>query len=601
MDSKVSYPIQEVPMTGSTNLTPHFTCGISRSDPLELPAATNAALESLRIIEAPEALREAHCPWHLVSFAAHVQRIVDAPVEVRHIDGRRYVHILGQCVLFTDEAGLLRLQVWWRREEQDPFELHATEPDLTPFLDFPRTDLWTQKMQEALQREALHRGASLGWADWAWSWIHLKVVSRVDIRRLRAQIRGALQLDRETLRLLRLRAASRARSGWLIADYNRERGWRDTMLRLEREAPALLPLCWGLRDREDFDRSLDPKKALRRITRTLGITPETWRVLAGSGRRGLATYRAVSREFFVGTEEARVLEYLALFRLMRPARLPSLEFCRQVLGMTGTRWDAPEWGYAAALGRREVPLRHIVRLAERRATQGEPPLPAGELHAVLAWIAEVCVTRLSPPERRGGWAWLSRKAEEHRRSQQLRHRQGALVVWEPLITGFRSGQFHVLPIVSTEEVWAEAIAMRHCADSHAERCAAREVAMFSVRRHCGKRVATVAFAASAGGWWRFGCSGKANSEPSREVFLLAQEIASRLQAVPTGVSSTPAGYRPESLLDDPAAELGDHVPQPRFDWSLGSLRAALGLLRVAARPERKQSDDHDHDQGKEAA
>jgi hypothetical protein len=183
----------------------------------------------------------------------------------------------------------------------------------------------------------------------------------------------------------------------------------------------------------------------------------------------------------------------------------------------------------------------------------------------------------------------------------MRHRQGAPAAWEPLIPAFRSGQFHVLPIVSTEEVWAEAIAMRHCADSHAERCAAREVAMFSVRRHYGKRVATVAFAASAGGWWRFGCSGKANSEPSREVFLLAQEIASRLQAVPTGVSSTPAGYRPESLLDDPAAELGDHVPQPRFDWSLGSLRAALGLLRVAARPERKQDDDHDHDQGKEAA
>ena len=225
---------------------------------------------------------------------------------------------------------------------------------------------------------------------------------------------------------------------------------------------------------------------------------------------------------------------------------------------------------------------------------------------MLAWIAEVCVTRLSPPERRGGWAWLLRKAEEHRRSQQMRHRQGALVVWEPLITGFRSGQFHVLPIVSTEEVWAEAIAMRHCADSHAERCTAREVAMFSVRRHCGKRIATVAFAASAGGWWRFGCAGKANSEPSREVFLLAQEIASRLQAVPTGVSSTPAGYLPESLLaesllDDPAAELGDLVPQPRFDWSPGSLRAALGLLRVAARPERRQDDDHDHDQGKEAA
>ena len=212
--------------------TPHLSCGLSRPDTLAVPAVSDNALASLLAVEPPDELRAAHCAWHFLSFAAHVQRLVADPVEVRVIDGRRHVHILGQCVLSTDETGQLRLRVWWRADEDEPFELHAPEPVNTPFLDFPRTDLWLDNLRDMLRREAAERGATKAWADWAWSWVHLKVTSRVDVRRLRARIRGALQLDREVLRLLWLRAELHPRAVWSIPDYNLERRWRDTTLLL---------------------------------------------------------------------------------------------------------------------------------------------------------------------------------------------------------------------------------------------------------------------------------------------------------------------------------------------------------------------------------
>lgn len=533
--------------------TPHLSCGLSRPDTLAVPAVSDNALASLLAVEPPDELRAAHCAWHFLSFAAHVQRLVADPVEVRVIDGRRHVHILGQCVLSTDETGQLRLRIWWRADEDEPFELHAVEPVNTPFLDFPRTDLWLENLRDMLRREAAERGATKAWADWAWSWVHLKVTSRVDVRRLRARIRGALQLDREVLRLLRLRAELHPRAVWSIPDYNLERRWRDTTLLIEREAPALLPVWWGLRERPDLDTQLEAKKALRRITRGFGIAPQQWRVIAGSGRRGLRVYRAVSREFFVGDDERRVSEYLILFKLLGPTRLPSMELLRQLLGMTGTRWDAPPSGYGHALERRKLHLRHVIRVLERRNAD-RVPTPADELHAVLAWIADVPVANFTPSERAGGWTWLLRQALQYRRRIQSHQQLGGPQSWRARWPAFRHGGLEVQPIVSSDEVWSEAIEMRHCADQYVQDCIDGGVLMFSVRRASGKRLATIAFVSGPGGWSRIGCAGKANSEPPQQVFEVAEQLAARLAAVPTVI--------PASLVFDPRVdELGGTHPQ----------------------------------------
>jgi hypothetical protein len=106
---------------------------------------------------------------------------------------------------------------WHFRSFAAPVTLDEIVPVGTPFLDIPRSDFWTERLLEALQREARLRivAGGLGdarvaedWADRVWAWTTLKVVTRVGLRRLRARIRGALQLDRRVLAMLRLRGAA---------------------------------------------------------------------------------------------------------------------------------------------------------------------------------------------------------------------------------------------------------------------------------------------------------------------------------------------------------------------------------------------------------
>ncbi len=316
---------------------------------------------------------------------------------------------------------------------------------------------------------------------------------------------------------------------WSVCDYNDERGWLDATLKVQREAPALLPVFFGLREEPGFDRRLEPVKALRRLTRALGVTPQQWRVLVGSGRKGLRLQRALSREFQGTSEHRNACELLALLALLRPTRLPTLEFWRQLLSMTGTRWNLPEAGYATELAKRQVVLRHLVRVLEGRARAGEAPPPAEEQHAVFSWIADVCRTRLHPSERQGGWAWLLRKGSEHR--ALLRRTEGGAREWRPLLPGFEHGRHRVVPVTSSEGVWAEAIAMRHCDDQYEAGCAEGKVLMFSVQRHCGKRVATAAFAATEDGWRAIGLTGKANSEPPGDAYGVMREITVRLRVL----------------------------------------------------------------------
>lgn len=564
------------------DLAPHFSCGLDREDILETPPVGDTALASLLDAEVPEEFRGVHCPWHFLSFAAHVKRLVTDPVEVRTVDGLRCVQVLGQAVFRALPDGKFSFHIWQRESDEAPVTLDEIMPIGTPFLDFPRTDLWTEKLLEALQREARLRivAGGLGdarvaedWADWVWAWTTLKVVTRVDLRRLRARIRGALQLDRRVLAMLRLRGAAQRGVRWSVCSYNNERGWLEATLKVQREAPALLPVFFGLRDEPDFDRRLEPVKALRRLTRTLGVTPQQWRALVGSGRKGLRLQRALSREFQGASEHRNACEFLALLALLRPTRLPPLEFWRQLLSMTGTRWNIPDAGYATELAKRQVVLRHLVRVLEARARAGEAPPPAEDQHAVFTWIADVCRTRLHPSERQGGWAWLLRQGREHR--ELLRRKEVGTREWRPLLPGFEHGRYRVVPVTSSEGVWAEAIAMRHCADQYEAGCAEGKVLMFSVQRYCGKRVATAAFAATEDGWRAIGLTGKANSEPPGDAYRVMREITVRLRVL--------APLRSRIVVES----------LDMADWTLEGLAQMIGGPGTGGTPDSIIIDDQD--------
>lgn len=519
---------------GSLNLSRLFPCSYFRLLKLARPPEPDNALLSLREVMPPADLAPVHSTDHLVSFADHVQQILTHPILVKELDGHRLVHILGQAVLARTPAGTLDLYVWWRSSDAKPWELHPIDPDRTPFLDFPRTTLWTENLKNFLRCEAQARIGEESWAErwtkWAWSWIDFKVVSRVNVRRLRSQIRGALDLDPVVLGLLRRRRQFFHRAVWNVDDYNTERRDRDRTLLLEKEAPALLPLYWALRDHPQFDRSLEPKKAIRMFTRSQGITPQQWKVIAESGHRGQRIYRALCREFFVGSEIANALSYLKMVRFLRPKRLPKIEVWRQVLSLCGTCHNPHATDYSDSLIDYQETLRHIVRLADARAAAREKDFPAEELHAVLGWIADCQITRLTRSQRSAGWAFLVRRAEEHRKA--LRRSATVSLTWAPVMPAFEAGQIRVIPLNSAAAVWEEAIDMRHCADRYIEPCARHDAVLFSLQRHTGKRIATMAFIDNGATWVPIELAGKANSEPSLEVRRVARLIDERMRHVP---------------------------------------------------------------------
>ena len=209
---------------GSMNLTHHFVCSFQRPNLRALPRREDALLSALRHVALPKELAHVHDADHFVSFTQHARDIVDLPVEIREIDGQRCVHILGQAVFARGGDGRYRLFVWWRPASHEPWALYAIEMDRTPVVDFPRTALWKQNLREALVEEAIRRISdptlARRWADWAWSWVHFKVIALLDIRRLRAQIRGALDLNLLALSMLRFRRRTNLDLQWTMNDYN---------------------------------------------------------------------------------------------------------------------------------------------------------------------------------------------------------------------------------------------------------------------------------------------------------------------------------------------------------------------------------------------
>jgi hypothetical protein len=332
-------------LEGSPNLTPHFTCSFQRPSRRALPAHEDSLLTALRTVAPPKDLAHVHDADHLVSFTQHVRDIIARQVEIRAVEGRRCVHVLGQAVFARTADGTYDLFVWWRASENDAWTLHSTSIDRTPFLDFPRTNLWKKNLATALLNEArlriADRETAFRWATWAWSWIEFKTIALLDVRRLRAKIRGALDLDRRVLYLLKRRRRLQPGIQWSMSDYNRELVSFEASSLVEREAPALLPLLWGLRDHPQFDAAIEPKKALRLLARSLGVTPQQWKLIATSGRRGLTTYRAPSRDFWAGNERQNALDYLALVRLIRPKRMPSIGLWSQMLAIAGSRRNPP--------------------------------------------------------------------------------------------------------------------------------------------------------------------------------------------------------------------------------------------------------------------
>jgi hypothetical protein len=104
--------------------------------------------------------------------------------------------------------------------------------------------------------------------------------------------------------------------------------------------------------------------------------------------------------------------------------------------------------------------------------------------------------------------------------------------WEPVLSGFSAGRINVVPLQTAAAVWDEAIEMRHCAEKYIAQCATHDVALFSLQRPSGKKVATAAFFHDGFKWELLELAGKANTEPTNEVRLVAKTLVELMRRAP---------------------------------------------------------------------
>ena len=508
-------------------LSPTFFCPFVRGDIRALAEPAGDLRAALHALLPPEDVAAVHDADHMLSFAVHVRACIAQPIEVRDLDGHRLVFVLSQALFSRAPDGRCALHVW-RRDHDGAWRLAPADLCEAPIDDQPGTSLWADSLCELLASEAAERSGeplrAMAWAGWAWQEIRRAAVSGPALRRLRSMIRGALGPDPEVRRMLRLRRRFAAVDRWSMAQHEDERRWLPVTQRLEREAPALLPLYWAFRGKTCFDPGLDPKQALQRIARLRGLKPAQWRSLANGGRRALAQQAAIRREFLGEGEHEDAVEHLELLRLMEPRRRLSTEVWRQVLSLFGTR-RSKRRGYADGFMAYAESLRHVVRLVERREAAGERADADGELHAILAWIADRRIARFERNQRRGGWGWLVAQAERHRTLQQriADRPDGA---WDAALAERSIDGLRVVPLDSAAKVWEEAVAMRHCADRYIGPCRDGDSRLFSLRRPTGKRVATARLTRCPDGSWQLEeLAGKANARPGVAAFRVAERVA----------------------------------------------------------------------------
>lgn len=566
-------------------------CGICRDDIEGLPVGLTPVERALQQLTPPVEFLAAHSSAHLVSFARHVCNIVEDPIRRVEVGSQRYAAVLGVAVFHFEPDGTFSTALWRQPESEGENWLVEFYPRDTPILDFPRTALWHSTLREAFVREAQGRigceEIAEGWADWAWNRIRERVIDPIDLRRLRARIRGGLALDWATVSMmLDAYRFDGARFPCSVITYNATR--RDFgLLRDLQRYSALFPLLARRFTLPEVGAGGSAEAAARfkQACLSIGLRRAQWRLVAERSAPLLPLWQSFIREFMGDMHREPAADFLRVIALLEPTGPIDLEVWRAILSMTGTCVNAPP-SYADSLVRVGDTLRHIVRLI----ATGRAPSCSGqrraELHEICAWVADKAVNGLSRAQRARGWAYLLRRAklhaDERRRMLELESMQ-----WPVPLHPVSVGELTAVPLTCGMDLWEESVAMHHCADLYGERCAAGTTLVLSVRTADGGRKATLAIERRRGDWVLSHAVGPFNRQIGKEFDDLIDATLSLLNAVDSSRRRSLRG--PRYRID--VVDNFDHGES----WSENTFRsveAALGEARRICRsglPSRDES------------
>lgn len=299
---------------------------------------------------------------------------------------------------------------------------------------------------------------------------------------------------------------------------------REALCLVAIEHAPLLPFLRYV-EREGAHRVSDPMASLNKLFQAAGLAPGAAKRLE---RWGHEPFSDLGQEQVAGTSTGALVGFANLLYRLEVCDKPP-KFFSLCAGAAANWFDCdlddpifgtliPDWFMHALL--REV---------EKREDKDNELDLGGELMDAMSWITSM---PLEPDanQRKAGWRWIMERVK----CFQLGQAKGE---WPVPLDAFTTGGYHVIPIGALSDLKIEAMEMKNCLESYADKCRCGTWAVFSIRTPLsagGKRVANLAAVKTRRDgvvrWQLHQVAGKMNMQMPAEIQRVAEAVVAALNS-----------------------------------------------------------------------
>lgn len=315
---------------------------------------------------------------------------------------------------------------------------------------------------------------------WATGVVRTLVARRLNIPALRQLIRNSLNVDQKAIQMARRLGLGRKQIGGVSSTSLRQvSDYLPHLIDVASQAPALLSLFWLTRRRwEKATWGATPLKDLKADFKKREATPEEWRRLCRVPARSVWAQWHAGR--INGLKELK--DFLAEWARLHRGLPESVSIPTPMWDVISrTHIDADSQVVHPSI---RWPCHHRVLLEAIAAFHTAAVLGRskhflwGDWARVVRWAANYDELRAISVKRTWRGA-LASAAVDERRLRALALSKS--LKWSSPIEAFEIDGICVSPLLTPLDLAEEAIAMRHCADTYAQRCAEGKQLLFSLR------------------------------------------------------------------------------------------------------------------------
>jgi len=460
-------------------------------------------------------------------FWERFRELVRDPVLIDDSLGVRRVQVLGAGVFEFAPDGRVSATAWRFAFCEVPRRGAMRDEDVV--LDpGPLGRHWLRAAVHGLAAEIPHplslnvKRQIARYADWTYERFRSKL-TQAELRAMREAIRAALPLDPWAVSVAR--RAQLEGPPLRAHTYNAVLEHREAVRKLEREAPNLIPLYLLFAGTDGFPPSGEPTRQLKTLFVSEGLSQRLWRALANAEARLAKDFLV----FYRGEPRHAVLDFLRVLDMLGTRTVPAKRFLWTLMAHHGTP-GKPRGAYAPKVRTARAAWRRLAQLAEEASDPAARGRREATFHEIASWLTSPEFGTPDDVVRRLGWDGFARRAAEW---AETRRRSLSGTSWPTPFDCLTFDNFAVVALASGLDLWNESVAMRHCVDKFADRCAAGELLACSIRRvGVARPVATAAFVSARNAWQIQEVAGFANGLASAEVDRVVRSAGAWLNSRP---------------------------------------------------------------------